>query len=61
MILGQGKKKHFEEPITRDLDSTTAMHLTTGVLQGFTCKFVFFIQSYEGKIVGNNWTISKST
>lgn len=51
MILGHSKKKHFEGSIARDLDSTTVMHLTTGVLQGFTCKFFFFIQFYEGKIV----------
>lgn len=51
MILAHGIKKHFGGSITRDLDSTTAIHLTNGVLQGFTCQVFFFFQFYEGRIV----------
>lgn len=42
MILAHAKKKHSEGTIARDLDSTTAKHLTNGVLQGFTWKFFLF-------------------
>lgn len=54
MILAHAKKKRSEGTIARDLDSTTAKHLTNSVLQGFTWKFFlfFFFQFYEGRIVG---------